>query len=523
MTGTTFGTWILGPEVGRGPLGVVYRATDAHTADRVAAVKVLTAEFARTPDFLARFPGEMLPLQQLRHPHIARYYDCGVQNGTAYYASEFIDGTDLAGLLKTAKREDAGPGLGWKPVAAMAAQLAQALKHGHHRSTLHRDLKPGNVRTTADGLVKLTDFGLAKVVCPPPLALPPDPFGTAGFLAPEHFTGKPFTRRSDLYSLGCVLYAAAAGRPPYTAATVAEFMHKHCYVLPDRPMQFDPKMPPELDELICALLHKDPSRRPPSAAAVLGHLEHLRGKAERKGDLVTWPNAGLEPAAPVSSEDWADRTEVDRPRPLLSRPWVVIPLCLLALGVALILFFWPRPTAEELFARARPLIESNDPDQWQRAMDEYLTPLSDRFPDQYADEIKAVRTRLRDHRGLRRAMEDGARFHPQSEAERLYARGLALLQSGDSTAARRVWEGLARLYADAKNEQRWVELATTGAAELDRRGTTDDAGRLAAIEAAAERAKGLTADEAAALFDVLEQVYADDPAALAAVRKLRKK
>jgi hypothetical protein len=522
MTGTILGPWALGPEIGRGPLGVVYKATDTADLQRVAAVKVFTHHAALTPEFLRRFPGEVLPLRQLAHPNIARFIDAGVDAGVGYYATEYIDGTDLATLLKSARRGE--PGLNWREVVVpLAVQAARALKHGHHRNTLHRDLKPPNVMLTADGTVKLTDFGIAKALDLSPLTLPADPFGTAGFLAPEFFTGRPLTRKSDLYSLGCVLYAAATGRPPFAAAGPAEYMHKHCYVLPDRPLQFVPRMPPDLDELICALLQKDPNRRPATAAAVLDTLDHIRGRAERKGERVTWPAGdNADPMPTPADAAAADARDDGRVRPLLSRPWVVVPLFLLVLGTALALFFWPRPTAEQLFARARPLLESNDPDQLEQALDEYLNPLSERFPDQYAEEIRAVRARVADHRRLRRAVAEGTQARPRSEAERLYLRGLALMQAGDAGGARRVWGGLAKVYADSEDDRHWVTLATAGVAEADRRGATDDDNRLTAVTVVAERARALTGAEAAALFDVLEQTYRDDPDALEVIRRSRK-
>jgi serine/threonine protein kinase len=529
MTGETLGPWTLGPEIGRGSFGVVYKSTATAHPERVAAVKVLTHESTIGPEFLRRFPGEMLPLQQLIHPNIARFYDSGVQDGVAYYATEFIDGTDLATLLKSAKRGD--PGLGWREmVVSLAAQVTRGLKHGHLRNTLCRDLKPSNVMIAADGCVKLTDFGVTKVLG----LLPPnhsvDLYGTEGFLAPEFFTGKLITRRSDLYSLGCVLYAAVTGRPPFTANSFDEYMHKHCYVLPDRPIQFVPKLPPEFDDLICALLQKDPNRRPTSATAVLTVLEHIRGRAERKGEPVVWPgngtggaNGAVDSTAFELDADVSDTVPSHPPyRPLMSRPWVVIPLFLLVAGVAATLYFWPRPSPEELLARARPLIETNDPEQWERALDEYLTPLSERYPDQFTEEIQAVKTKLQDHRRLRRALAEGARVSPKSEAERLYLRGLAFVQVGDMGAARRVWCGLTKMYAEGAEDRRWVMLATAGIAEIDQRGPVSE-DQLSAVTAAVERALLLPNADAEALFELLEQTYQDDPTALKVIRQSRKK
>ncbi len=470
MIGARIGNWILGAELGRGSLGATYHATALADPTRRAAVKLLDHEPARRPDFLKRFPGEMLALQRLKHPNIAEFHEAGVHAGTAFFVSEFVDGTDLEAGLRTLKRPD-DPGLNWREIVlSVAVQAARALKHGHHRSILHRSLKPSNLIFTPAGVLKVTDFGVARLFPLSPLALEAEPFGTAAFLAPEFFMGKPLTRRSDLYALGGLVYTLLCGRPPYAAATAAEFMHKHCYVLPDRPIQFVNKLPPDFDELVCALLSKDPSRRPPSVATVIEMLQHIRGKAERKGEKVIWPDGGgtdtmptlPRPAAATPSETW------DRPRPLMSRPKVVIPLFLALLAVALALWFWPRPSATQLYADARPLVESDDPADWDKAWDDYLEPLSTRFPDEYAEEVQAARAKMGDRRRLRRAIEDGAKVEYSGECERLYMRGLAFAQIGDTEEALQTWQAAVR-GPDQPGEERWRKLAQVGLAELAER------------------------------------------------------
>ncbi len=466
MTGARIGNWILGAELGRGSLGVTYRATAANDPTRIAAVKILEHELARNADFLKKFPGEMLALQRLKHPNIAKFYDSGVHAGSAYYASEFVNGTNLEAGLRTMKRPDE-PGLSWREIVlSVAVQTSRALKHGHHRSILHRGLKPANMILTPEGVLKLTDFGLGKLFPLNPLTLAPDQFGTVAFLAPEFFTGKPLTRRSDLYALGGLLYTLLCGRPPYAAATAAEFMHKHCYVLPDRPIQFVNKLPHDFDELVCALLSKDPSRRPPTAATVIEFLTHIRGKAERKGEKVTWPPSegtdtmpALPNSAATASDDW------ERPRPLMSRPRVVIPLFCALVAVALALVFWPRPNADELYASAQPLLESNDPADWDRAWDDYLEPLSTKYPGEYTAEVRAAKAKMSDRKKLRRALDDGVKAEYSCEAERQYQRGLALAQLGESDEARKIWQAV----ASQMGEERWRKLAEIALAELAER------------------------------------------------------
>ena len=467
MTGARIGNWILGVELGRGSLGVTYRATAANDPTRLAAVKILGHELAHSPDFLKKFPGEMLTLQRLKHPNIAKFYDAGVHSGSAYYASEFVGGTDLEAGLRTLKRPD-DAGLNWREIVlSVAVQAARALKHGHHRSILHRGLKPSNWIFTPEGVLKVTDFGVGKLFPSNPLTLAVEPLGTVAFSAPEFFTGKPLTRRSDLYALGGLLYTLLCGRPPFAATTAAEFMHKHCYVLPDRPIQFVNKLPHDFDELVCALLSKDPSRRPPTAASVLEILQHVRGKAERKGEKVIWPiseGSDTMPALP-SSASGPERDEWERPRPLMSRPRVVIPLFCALVAVALLLLFWPRPTATELYTAAQPLVESDDPADWDKAWDDYLEPLSTKYPGEYAGEVRAAKAKLSDRRKLRRAIEEGAKVEFSCESERLYQRGLAFAQVGESDEAARTWMSV----TSKPGEERWWKLAQVGLVELAER------------------------------------------------------
>jgi serine/threonine protein kinase len=528
MTGTRLGPWHLLEEVGRGPLGIVYKAA-ADDGSGEAAVKVLTHDAARDPGFQQRFPAEMLALQRLNHPNIAKFYDSGVVAGTCYYATEWCPGADAATILKLRTKSSDEPGLPWRTdVLPAAVQLARALKHGHHRSILHRGLKPSNVMLMPDGSLKVTDFGVAKAFNLAPLSLPADTWGTAGFVAPEHFTGKPFTRRSDLYALGGLLYCLVAGRPPYPAGTLAELMHKHCYVLPDRPAQFVPKLPLELDDLICELLAKDPGRRPGSAAAVLSELDAVRGKVERKGESVPWPEDPGDTALHAALAESSPQSDDDSPRerPLLSRAAVVVPLFLLVLATILYFVFRPGPTPADLFAAGSDLMQSDNPADWDRAWDDYFAPLARKFPDQYANEVKAYREKITGQREMRKAVDAGRKLEIHSEAERLYRRGLGQVSAGDPAGAERTWAAVTAVFGPIEAEERWVRLAKAGIAELTKAASTGPhTDRRAAVLLAVDYAKSLRdggkTAEADKVFDALAELYREDPAALDLVRKAR--
>jgi eukaryotic-like serine/threonine-protein kinase len=524
MTGARVGNWYLESEIGRGSLGIVYRARGYDDPGRLAAVKVFKATAAQDPGFVQKFAAEMLPLQRLEHANIVKYYDSGTHGGLAYVACELVDGEDYGRRLGEGRRP-------WREVLSVAVQAARALKHAHNRNVLHRDLKPAHLMMTVDGTLKVLGFGLARVVP----TMPPSPIpaiGSAAYIPPETASGKPLTRRSDFYSLGGVLYTLVTGRPPFTASSLVELMHKQCYTLPERPALLVPELPADLDEFICELLDKNPGRRPATAGALLEELERLRGKLERKGERIDWPAkltpdtaemAALPPALGGSAETDPEMAR----RPLMRRPLLVIPLFLLVLGALVAPFVRPSPSADELYSAAKPLLESENPEDWQKAIEEYLEPLERAHPGEYAAEIAAARERMSDRRELKRAIAEGSKVNPRSDAESAYLRGLRLAQAGDPEAARRTWQALVTAFGQVNTESRWVDLARAGLEALNRpesRGNRPPPDR-AAFDAALRQAKSLLgttrAAEAAAIIRALGELSRDDPVLQDALRAAR--
>lgn len=489
MTGMKLGNWLLGEISSTTTLGPVFGVEDAIDPIRKGHLQLLQIPVAQTPEFLTRFPGEMLALQRLKHPNIVRYQAASIHAGTAYFVEENHTGQPLIEFVKKSRRHNEA-GLDWRLHAlSLAAQLASAFKHAHHRNVLHRDLSPSQVVITPDGGLKVTQFGIAKVLygsAQSPLQLPPDSLGTIGFLAPEFFMGKPFTRKSDIYSLGGLFYYLLTGRPLYSCQTAAEFMHKHCYVLPDRPSHWVPNLPVDFEELICVMLHKDPSRRPASVAIVLEVLESIRSRAERKGEPIHWPVAPLLEAEISDTVD-ASLPEIDLPNfqaptPLLSRPWVVVPLFLLVVGLILGLTFWPRPTVEELYAQAQPLMQSDDPADWDRAMTDYLEPLQLREPDQYSREISDFRKKIQDHRRLRKAIDDGFKVQKLFDAEQQYQLGLQAAQLGDFQRAKAIWVSLIHIHENDTSASSPIAQTRQALLQLDEK-SKEFPDRLQAAEA----------------------------------------
>jgi eukaryotic-like serine/threonine-protein kinase len=442
----------------------VYAARGFDDPARRAAVKVFPA--ATDPAFLDRFAGDLLALQRLDHPNVARFFDSGIHAGRAYVASELAPGADLAKALEAGR-------MPWREVLSVAVQAARALKHGHNRNLLHRDLKPAHLVVAADGTVRLVAFGLGKVF--PPVLDPARVLGSAAYLPPETAGGKPPTRRSDLYSLGGVLYTLLTGRPPFTAASLVEMTHKHCYTLPERPRMLAPDVPLELDDFVCTLLAKEPTRRPATAGAVLDELERIRGKLERQGEAVTFPpklkpDTAEAPALPASLGGIDPDPGEPPPRLNVRRAWVGAALGVLA-ALALGYAVWPR-----------------------------------------GDGL--------DEEQVRDAVAAGVRAGARSDAERGFRRGLALAEAGEAEAARRAWQAVAVGFAGVESEAKWVALAKAGLAALERRGAGGRPDRRP-FDAALARAKALPPAEKATALDALEELVRDDPAALEAVRATR--
>ena len=527
MTGARVGNWYLETEIGHGTLGVVYRARGYDDSERRAAVKVFTATGTQDPVFVQKFVAEMLPLQRLDHANIVKYYDSGIHCGLAFVACELVEGEDYAKLLTSGRRD-------WREVLGVAVQAARALKHAHNRNVLHRDLKPAHLMMAGDGTLKVLSFGLSRVVpAPPPAPVPA--IGSAAYLPPETASGKPLTRRSDFYSLGGVLYTLVTGRPPFAASALVELMHKQCYTLPERPAMLVPDLPPELDEFICNLLDKNPGKRPATAAGLLDELERIRGKLERKGMKLEWP-AKITPdtaevaALPATLGGLGDEAEAQpEPRPLLRRPYIVIPLFLVFLAAIILVFAWPTKSAEELYEQARPLLESENPDHWDLAIEQYLDPLSRKYPDRYVEEIAAARAKLKDRRELKRALAEGARIDLKlkSDAEWAYLRALRQAQAGDTEGARRTWNSIVVVFGPIASESHWVELSWLAIKALDRPENRNSHGPpdRTAFEAALTHARSLQAAgkavEAATVYRALTDLYRDDPVASVAIDRAR--
>ena len=277
MTGQTLGSYRILEKVGAGGMGEVYSAEDTKL-DRRVAVKVLPEHFAREKSFQARFEREAKALAALSHPNIVAVYDFGNDHGVFYTVTELLEGGTLGSLLKPGR-------LPSRKVVDISLQIARGLAAAHDKGIVHRDLKPDNVFVTADGRVKILDFGLAMVTAHPAgdamaetrtrETTPGMVLGTVGYMSPEQLRGRDADHRSDLFSAGAVMYEMLCGRSPFAADSGADIMSGILHLEAELPKNVE--MPPGLERIVLRCLEKNPAARFQSALDLGFALESLSG------------------------------------------------------------------------------------------------------------------------------------------------------------------------------------------------------------------------------------------------------
>jgi serine/threonine-protein kinase len=277
-------------------MGTVYVGVNRQTGQR-AALKVLAPGLAADESFRVRFAAEIETLKKLKHPHIVQLFGYGEQDGHLFYAMELVEATNLQQELTAGRRFD------WREVTRIGIQVCGALKHAHDHGVIHRDLKPANLLMDAQDQVKLTDFGIAKLFGQTQLTAAGGVLGTADYMAPEQAEGRPATARSDLYSLGSVLYALLAGQPPFVGKSFPEVIHMVRYDQPVPVRRFCPMAPAELEHILEQLLRKDPRQRVPTALALAHRLKAMEHALSlRRANAHEQPPDPAEPQAELSTE-----------------------------------------------------------------------------------------------------------------------------------------------------------------------------------------------------------------------------
>src|SRR6266478_6280678 len=248
---------------GRGGMGEVYRAEDLKLS-QIVAIKFLPAALSRDAGALARFHSEVRIARQVSHPNVCRVFDIGDADGIPFLTMEYVDGEDLASLVRRIGR------LSSDKAIEIARQVCAGLAAAHERGVIHRDLKPANLMLDGSGKIRITDFGLASIAAS--IEDADVKAGTPAYMAPEQLEGKEVTAKSDLYSLGLVLYEILTGRRAFDARTVPELMKQREKSSPASPSSIVRDLDPVVERVILRCLEHDPAQRPASALQVAAAL-----------------------------------------------------------------------------------------------------------------------------------------------------------------------------------------------------------------------------------------------------------
>ncbi len=264
-----YGRYRIVKELGKGTMGVVYQAHDPQI-DRMVAIKVLRPDRVTSDEFVARFLKEARAIGRLSHPGIVTVFDVGNANDTVYIAMEYLIGEPFDEVIRSGR-------LAVPQCIDIAIQVAETLDYAHSKGIVHRDIKPSNIIMTPENRVKLTDFGIARIedIAAGHQTRAGEILGTPIYMAPEQVAGSTVDRRSDLYSLGVILYEMIAGRRPFTGNNIAAIFRAITLDEPDPPASINPFISKALSDLIMKSLAKAPQERFQTGRQMADALRHV--------------------------------------------------------------------------------------------------------------------------------------------------------------------------------------------------------------------------------------------------------
>ena len=467
LAGQEFGPFLIEKELGSGAMGAVYLARYIKNNHRVA-IKIMSSAINSnaSSSMVARFEREAEILKNLNNPNIVRLFGIGKFKGLRYYAMEVINGETLEAILL---RKGA---FSWDETIELGKQICNALQHAHDNGVVHRDIKLSNLMVTKQGVLKLTDFGIAKDLDGTLLTGANCAIGTAAYMSPEQCRGEStVTGKSDLYSLGVVLFELLTGKRPFRGNNAVELFLHHVQSKPERPSRINFEIPKFLDTLILHLLEKHPDDRPPSASVVAKILEEIRVK------ILAQTSVGEDLAKSYADGTGLTKTsERKKARKLLARigkkeegtPWfkscLFVSIMMLAVMFA---FSWTMyeifirtPSAKSLIASAEKLIKTNSRDEAREGpIADYLKFYPD-LNDEGAKKIKSLADEIDVEQCealLRQYLKITAKnfkFGIQEEVEGKAFEAISLETEGKFDEADKAWAALAQNY-----KGRWVVLA----------------------------------------------------------------
>src|SRR5262245_35306495 len=345
-------------ELGRGAMGVIYKAKDPVIGRHVAIKTIRLGDFtdsAHVTELHSRLMREAQSAGVLSHPNIITIFDVGEEAGLAYFAMELVEGATLEHIVEGEQHLDESA------VIRIARQTADALGFAHQRGIVHRDIKPANIMLTQDGRVKVADFGIAKVGSTK-MTQTGMLLGSPSYMAPEHFLGQPLDGRSDIFALGIVLYELITGHAPFTAENLGTLSYKIVHEDPLPPAKLKPGMNPRLSDLVAKALARDPAARFQTASEICTSLDALDSSRTGKPERVLADAVGTQRVEQTQKVEPLLVRTVSIARPIKKRRrigrWLLVAILLLTGAMAVVAILYPREFKDTFHAAKEKLLPS---------------------------------------------------------------------------------------------------------------------------------------------------------------------